>query len=200
MCPKVTAKAKSSAPHKKRSVADPPDGAAAAQAPPKPKKAGARTKAAPAPRARKKAATADSGRAAPDGSPQAIDGGGALALRRTSSADRIRHLIVLDAQGVVRRLSAQLGAMIELFSRHRDRDPLLAPLRSWIPSATFAQLAELEPDEQRALGQFLEELEALRWYCRYTDDMPNTAQARLARFAGQLESAARALIDTIHLP
>lgn len=138
-----------------------------------------------------------SGPTAPEDRIPALDGELVLAMQRTSSVDRIRHLIVLDAQSVVRRLSAQLGAMIELFSRHRDREPLLAPLRSWIPSADFGQLAELEPEEQRALSQFLEELEALRWYCRYTNDMPNTAQMRLTRFAGQLENAVQKLVSTI---
>ena len=135
---------------------------------------------------------------APTDPSPAIDSALSLALRRTSRADRVRHLIVLDAQSVVRRLNAQLSAMIELFSRHRDRDPLLAPLRSWLPGATFDALAELEPDEQRATAAFLEELEALRWYCRYTNDMPNTAQQRLTRFASQLETAAERLIRAIH--
>lgn len=133
----------------------------------------------------------------PTAASPAIDSALSLALRRTSRADRVRHLIVLDAQSVVRRLNAQLSAMIELFSRHRDRDPLLAPLRSWLPGATFDALAELEPDEQRATAAFLEELEALRWYCRYTSDMPNTAQQRLTRFASQLEIAADRLIRAL---
>ncbi|MDR0967095.1 MAG: hypothetical protein LBM75_11480 [Myxococcales bacterium] len=119
---------------------------------------------------------------------------------RTAQADRVRHLIALDAANVVRRFGAQLGAMLDLFSRHRDRDPLLLPLRSWLLSADFAQIVELEPKEQHAVSRFLEELEALRWYCRYTDDMPNTAQIRLTRFAGQLDTAARQLIEALRTP
>ena len=117
--------------------------------------------------------------------------------KRTARVERIRHLVILDAQTLARRFAAQVPAMIDLFSRHRDRDPLLAPLRSWLPSAAFGDLAELEPEEQLALSRFLEELEALRWYCRYTDDMPNTAQAKLDHFSEQLNAAAAHLAAAI---
>ncbi len=95
--------------------------------------------------------------------------------RPTSDRDRVKNLIALDAQAVVQRLAERRGAMIALFSRHRDRDALLAPLRSFGPPS-FEALALLEPAAQSAVVAFYEELDALRWYFRYTDDMPGTAQ------------------------
>ena len=113
---------------------------------------------------------------------------------RTSAANRVRSLVMIDVQNLVHRLDAQLPAMIDLFSKNRDRETLTGPLRSWLPTATFDLLCELEPAEQRILAAFLEELEALRWYCRYTNDMPNTAQTRLQHFAEQLDISAQKLV------
>lgn len=137
-----------------------------------------------------------SAKAYPDSQPAADPRLGRI-RRRTSRQERIRNLIILDVQTLLHRLKAQLPSMIDLFSRHRDREALLAPLRSTVPTAPFDYLAELEPKEQAALVAFLEELEALRWYCRYTDDMPNTAQLRLERFVDQLDGVATSLVRTI---
>ena len=109
--------------------------------------------------------------------------------RRTPEPDRVRNLIALDAAGLVRRLAACRGEMIALFSRHRDRDALLTPLRSLGPTAAFHDLMLLEPVEQSAVAAFYEELESLRWYFRYTADMPSTAQGVFEAHWGRLSAA-----------
>lgn len=108
--------------------------------------------------------------------------------RRTSERDRVKNLLGLDAQGVMERLAARRDAMIELFSRHRDREALLGPLRTSGP-ASFEALALLEPAEQSVAVAFYEELDRLRWYFRYTDDMPSTAQQVFERHLRRLQAA-----------
>jgi len=96
--------------------------------------------------------------------------------RRVSERERIRNLIALDARGLMQRLAERKDEMIAMFSRHREREPLLTPLRSWVPSASFQEIVVLSPEQQAAVARFYEELDALRWYFRYTSDMPGTAQ------------------------
>jgi hypothetical protein len=107
--------------------------------------------------------------------------------RRDTEKERIRNLIALDADGVMRRLEERKDEMIAMFSLHRDREPLLSPLRSWVPSASFQELAQLSTEQQTAVSAFYEVLDALRWYFRYTNDMPGTAQRVFAHHRRTLE-------------
>ena len=89
---------------------------------------------------------------------------------------RIRNLLALDAAGVMRRLEARRDEIIGLFSRLRDRAPLLSTVASRFDSAPFHDLSLLETHEQAAAARFYDRLDALRWYFNYTEDMPSTAQ------------------------
>jgi len=109
--------------------------------------------------------------------------------RRNSQKERVRNLIALDAGGVVQRLEERGDEMIAMFSLHRDREPLLSPLRSWVPSATFQELSLLSAEQQSAVTGFYEGLDGLRWYFRYTNDMPGTAQQVFAHHRKKLRAA-----------
>jgi hypothetical protein len=93
---------------------------------------------------------------------------------------RVRHLIALDAANVMRRLLARQVEMVGLFSRLRDRAPMLQSVHSSFHSAGFPELVVLEPGEQAVVNAFYEELAELRWYFQYTEDMPTTVQATTA--------------------
>jgi hypothetical protein len=101
--------------------------------------------------------------------------------------DRVRHLIAIDAANVMRRLDARAAEMVALFSRLRDRAPMLETVHAWFESAGFA-----EPAEQAVVNAFHEELGELRWYFQYTEDMPGTVQTTTAARLKRLhESHAR---------
>lgn len=95
------------------------------------------------------------------------------------AARRVRHLVSLDARTVVQRLAARQGEMVALFSRLRDRGPLVGVVHSLFQTVSFPDLAQLEPTEQRAVIDFYEHLAALRWYLQYTEDMPLQLQQRI---------------------
>ena len=122
------------------------------------------------------------------------DKGPSLALAR------VRHLIALDAANVVRRLNLRRMEMVSLFSRLRDRTPLLMSIDSWFSSISFGDLALLEPGEQRAVNQFYECLAELRWYLMYTEDMPLQVQRRVDARAGDLEAHHRLLMAVLATP
>ncbi|MGC4115956.1 MAG: hypothetical protein QM765_15490 [Myxococcales bacterium] len=117
--------------------------------------------------------------------------------KRNSETERIRNLIALDAEGLVKRIDERKDEMIAMFSLHRDREPLLTPLRSWVPSASFQELSVLPTEQQTAVTAFYEVLDGLRWYFRYTNDMPGTAQQVFAHHRRKLESAYAALAGAL---
>jgi hypothetical protein len=126
-----------------------------------------------------------------------------MARARKGSIDevaRVRHLIALDAANVMARLRVRMEEMVTLFSRLRDREPLLTVIDSVVPSATFAELALLSPDEQRAVNEFYELLGDLRWYMKYTEDMPLQLQGRVVAMVAELEANYRLLSAVIGRP
>jgi hypothetical protein len=113
---------------------------------------------------------------------------------------RVRNLLALDAAGVMRRLDERRGEMIGLFSRLRDRGPLLSTIETRFNSATFTDLAHLESREQTAASRFYDRLDALRWYFTYTEDMPSTAQLTFITLHRQLEEAHLVLVRVLGPP
>ena len=57
--------------------------------------------------------------------------------KAASAPQRVRHLIALDASNVMRRLEARHAEMVALFSRLRDRAPMLETVHSWFDTAGF---------------------------------------------------------------
>lgn len=113
---------------------------------------------------------------------------------------RVKHLIGVDAANVLRRLDARLPEMVSLFSRLRDRSPMLQTVHSWFQSADFADLALLEPDELRVVNGFYEELGELRWYLQYTEDMPTTVASTVSARAKRLHEAHARMVAVIGAP
>lgn len=120
--------------------------------------------------------------------------------RAAGPAARVRHLIALDAANVMRRLESRLPEMVALFSRLRDRAPMLQTVHSWFTSADFADLALLEPAELLAVNGFYEELAELRWYMQYTEDMPTTVQSTVVARGKRLVEAHARLVGVIGAP
>ena len=117
--------------------------------------------------------------------------------RRVSERERIRNLIALDAHGLMVRLAERKDEMIAMFSRHRERESLLTPLRSWVLSASFQEIVVLLPEQQAVVARFYEELDALRWCFRYTSDMPGTALQIFAHHRKRLSEAYASLKKTL---
>jgi hypothetical protein len=120
--------------------------------------------------------------------------------RATDATTRVRNLIAIDASNVMARLAERTPEMVTLFSRLRDRSPLLTVIDSVFPTATFAELALLSPIEQRAVNEFYELLGDLRWYMQYTEDMPLQLQGKVTLMVAELEANHRLLTAVIGRP
>lgn len=100
----------------------------------------------------------------------------------------------------MRRLLSRHHEMVSLFSRLRDRNPMLEAVKSWFQTVTFADLVVLDPAEQGSVNAFYEQLGELRWYMQHTEDMPNQVQLKIAQHVLQLEAAYRKLCVVIGPP
>lgn len=110
---------------------------------------------------------------------------------------RVRHLLAVDAANVMQRIITRQNEMVALFSRRRDRTPMMEAVRSWFLSITFGELALLEPAEQKAVSLFYELLDELRWYLQYTEDMPTQVLQKVGIYVGRLETTHRQLVAAI---
>jgi hypothetical protein len=106
----------------------------------------------------------------------------------------------LDAAPVMGRLDRRQVEMVSLFSKLRDRAPLLGVVQSWFASISFAELASVEPKEQAAITTFYELLGDLRWYLQYTEDMPLQVGQRVSQFHRELIVSHRTLTACIGPP
>jgi hypothetical protein len=111
--------------------------------------------------------------------------------------DRVRHLLALDATGVMRRLADRREEMVTIFSQQRDRGALLAPLRSTFDTLRFSDLAILNTQDQRVVHDFHEALDDLHWYLQYTVDMPGTLELKLQHYLRGLATAFQKLVDRL---
>lgn len=153
------------------------------------------------PSARKPAASRTSGRSKSSRGRKAVAKARKPAPARSQPEhERVRNLVALDAAALMSRIAARAGEMVGLFSLHRDREPLLTPLRSRLPEMSFRELSLLSAREQRAVSLFVEELEALRWYFRYTADMPSTAEQRFRQHRRGLEACYEQLVAAVGAP
>jgi 3-hydroxyacyl-CoA dehydrogenase len=121
-------------------------------------------------------------------------------VRLESPTERIRNLISLDANNVMKRLEARRDEMISLFSRLRDRTPMLSTVHNWFSSITFSDLVQLASREQSVVNQFYDCLDELRWYFTYTEDMPSTAQQNFSALFRRLEEAYGRLLAALGPP
>jgi hypothetical protein len=121
-------------------------------------------------------------------------GGVAMVAKRKSTKashapSPIRHVITLEATSLMLRLAQRQGEMVSLFSRLRDREALLAPFHSLLDSIAFESVASLTEPEQKSLSDFRELIHEMKWYLKFTEDMPTGVQLKLTSFIKRLEAA-----------
>jgi hypothetical protein len=111
--------------------------------------------------------------------------------------ERVRHLLALDAAAVMRRLNDRRDEMVTIFSRQRDREALVSPMRSTLSTMRFSEIVRLTLREQKAVFEFHEALDDLHWYLRYTVDMPGTLEMRLQFHLKLLNERHGRLVDVL---
>jgi hypothetical protein len=92
--------------------------------------------------------------------------------------DRLRRLLALEIARIVEDLDLRLPTLVEWWGRFRDRGPFLDTLFSRWRTLAMADLALVDPDAVIACEAFYRELDDLRLYFQFTQDMPTTLEER----------------------
>ena len=112
-------------------------------------------------------------------------------------AERLRKLLALEVARVLEDLELRRDLLLELWGRTRDRSIFLDTVHSRWKTLGFPELTLLETETVAALDTFFRELEELRFYFRFTEDMPvhlaDTYELGIVR----LEAVGRYAIDAL---
>lgn len=111
-----------------------------------------------------------------------------------SPARRLRGLLALEVRRVVEDLLRRQDLLVELWGRHRVRTPFLDTTYARYRTLTMTELLRLDADEVEALEGFYRELDDLRFYLAYTEDMPRTVAVVLDCSLARLIPAATAVL------
>ena len=87
-------------------------------------------------------------------------------------AEKLRKLLALEIDRIVEDLELRREVLLELWGRTRDRGMFIDTVFSRWASLGFPELLEIGTDEVAAVDTFYRELHELRFYFRFTEDMP----------------------------
>lgn len=112
-------------------------------------------------------------------------------------ARRLRHLLALEIQRMVEHLAQREAFIVQVWSRYRSREPLLDTIFSRWSTVGSDDLVGLDPDALVAVQAFYDEVDALRMYARFTEDMPTTLQERLEGWRKRLTPLAATAVEAL---
>lgn len=95
--------------------------------------------------------------------------------------ERLRRLIAMEIDRIVEDLDVRRAFLVDVWSRHRDRGPFLDTVFSRWRTIALTDLALIEHDAMVACEAFYRELDELRLYFQYTQDMPSTLDEQYAK-------------------
>jgi hypothetical protein len=86
---------------------------------------------------------------------------------------------------------------VELWGRHRDRTPFLDTVFSRWRTLALADLALIESDTIVACEAFYRELDELRLYFQFTQDMPTTLEERYGEALARITAYGRLAVGLL---
>ena len=109
-------------------------------------------------------------------------------------AERIRTLLALEIARVTEDLELRKAFLMGVWTRHRTRAPFVDTTFDRWKTLGLTDLTILESREVILVAEYFRELDDLRLYLGYTEDMPRTLEQNVTRALIQLRvKAARAL-------
>ncbi|MEZ4239973.1 MAG: hypothetical protein R3F59_28245 [Myxococcota bacterium] len=95
--------------------------------------------------------------------------------------ERLRRLLAAEISRIVEDLAERQIFLIETWGRHRDRGPLLDTIFSRWRTLAMTDLALLDSEAIAACEAFYRDLDELRLYFQFTQDMPSTLEQQYER-------------------
>lgn len=117
--------------------------------------------------------------------------------RPSARARRMKLLLALEITRLLRDLEERLDFLVTVWSRHRTRVAFTDTLFSRYRTLQATDLVLLEEDALTLVETFYDELESLRQYLLYTEDMPRTLEEVLAVRLRRLRLRAMPAIDVL---
>jgi hypothetical protein len=96
----------------------------------------------------------------------------------TELPERLRQLLAMEVDRIVDDLEIRRAFLVEIWSRHRDRGPFLDTVFSRWRTLALSDLALIDAEAMVACEAFYRELDELRLYFQFTQDMPTTLDER----------------------
>lgn len=116
---------------------------------------------------------------------------------RDDRAEKLAKLLALEISRIIEDLELRREVLIELWGRTRDRGMFIDTVFSRWATLGFPDLLALETEQVTAVDTFYRELHELRFYFRFTEDMPahmlDTYDLALRRLGAYGELALEAL-------
>ncbi len=110
------------------------------------------------------------------------------------SPDRLIGLVALEIRRLVEDIDRRAELLVEIWARYRSRKPFLDTTFARWTTLGFPELALLEPEQLDALETFYRELDELRLYVAYTEDMPQAMENTLRGAVVRLKSKGSAAL------
>ena len=112
-------------------------------------------------------------------------------------ARRPRGIVAMEITRVVEDLEARRDFLIQMWSLHRDRGPFLDTMHVRWRTLSMADLMHLDEAALVWVEAFHRELDELRMYMRFTQDMPVMLSGRYDWMLRRLQSYAQHAIDSL---
>ena len=94
--------------------------------------------------------------------------------------ERLRRLLAMEIDRVVEDLEVRHVFLLETWSRHRDRGPFLDTVFTRWRTLSMTDMTLLDSEAIVACEAFYRELDELKLYFQFTQDMPTTMDDRYA--------------------
>lgn len=111
--------------------------------------------------------------------------------------DSLETVIALEVLRIVEDIGHRREFLVEVWSRHRTRAPLLDTLFTRWKTLAFHELKGLDKETVILLDAFHREVERLRMYLGFTEDMPATLDTRIGVMHERLTELGTKVIDAL---
>lgn len=111
--------------------------------------------------------------------------------------EKINYIILCDARSLVHRISGRKDEYISIFALKRTREHFEQIFKNKFDQMTPELLSYCDQEVIGAYYQFQIEVENLKWYLVYTDDMPHSIDDHIARLINRVEKFYKELVDII---
>ncbi len=111
--------------------------------------------------------------------------------------ERLRNLLAMEIDRIATDLEWRKTFLLEVWSRHRDRGPFLDTIFSRWRTLALADLALMDLEAMTACEAFYHELDELRMYFQFTQDMPTTMEVQYVEAARRIRAYANLAVQML---